>query len=254
MMYDETSGKIKFTPLYVQAKKKIIEMIKSGMLKDSKLPPEVVLSEKLGISRTTVREALIALTRDGVVTKKQGIGNLYHLSTLNTRMRIDQIKDFVELLKDGGYTVSVKRLKLAWTDDVSDLDVKPPGGKGSRYLRSELIYYADGKAAILSTVSVPESVLAQSDFDLIREARKSPANSLSDFLNTHSREEVSHSISVFHPTRIGEESAAIFNLEAGDAVIAWKENYYGMYDNLLCFTRIIFHPTLVNFAILRKWD
>ena len=99
MKLDDVFSKMKSTPLYVQAKKKIIDMIQSGVFKDNKLPPESSLSETLGISRTTIREALIALNRDGVITKKQGVGNLFHLSTLNTRMRIDQIKDFVTIKK-----------------------------------------------------------------------------------------------------------------------------------------------------------
>ena len=254
MKLDDVFSKMKSIPLYVQAKKNIIDMIQSGVFKDNKLPSESSLSETLGISRTTIREALIALNRDGVITKKQGVGNLFHLSTLNTRMRIDQIKDFVELLEDGGYSVTVKRLGLTWVGDVKGFDIEPLNAHEKRYIKSEVVYLADNQAAILTTVIIPESVLKNPNFDLDMEGEKLPAKSLSDFLNAQGHEEVSHSISVFHPTRVGEINARLLNLNAGDPIIEWRERYFGINDNPLSFTRIIFHPELVSFAMLRKWD
>ena len=84
--------KLKSSPLYVLAKNEIIKNIKSGMFPEGKLPSETALSKMMGISRTTIREALMALGRDGVITKIQGKGNFIHLSALNTKMCIDQIK------------------------------------------------------------------------------------------------------------------------------------------------------------------
>lgn len=54
----------------------ILDLIKGGMLKvGDKLPTERSISEKLGISRNTVREALRGLEILGIVNGKQGSGN-----------------------------------------------------------------------------------------------------------------------------------------------------------------------------------
>ncbi|MCK5198889.1 MAG: winged helix-turn-helix transcriptional regulator, partial [Spirochaetales bacterium] len=97
MKYEDFRLKMTATPLYIRAKIELIKMIKSGVFKGNKLPPENKLSEILGISRTSIREALMALSKEGIITKKQGIGNLYHLSALDTKMRIDQINCFEDL-------------------------------------------------------------------------------------------------------------------------------------------------------------
>jgi len=89
-------SRIKYSPLYLEAKTELIKMIKKGDFKNNKLPPEDKLSEMLGISRSTTREALITLDREGIITKKQGIGNLIHNSVLESKMRIDIIQDFLK--------------------------------------------------------------------------------------------------------------------------------------------------------------
>jgi GntR family transcriptional repressor for pyruvate dehydrogenase complex len=54
----------------------VLDLIRSGMLQvGDKLPTERSISEKLGISRNTVREALRGLEILGIVNGKQGSGN-----------------------------------------------------------------------------------------------------------------------------------------------------------------------------------
>ena len=62
-------------PLYIQAISAITRMMESGDLpKGSQLPPEGELAEILGISRSTLREALGHLETHGLVTRQQGRG------------------------------------------------------------------------------------------------------------------------------------------------------------------------------------
>ena len=62
-------------PLYIQAIEAITERIESGELEPgSQLPPEDVLASSLGISRSTLREALGHLETHGLIARRQGIG------------------------------------------------------------------------------------------------------------------------------------------------------------------------------------
>lgn len=64
------------SPLYLQLVESIAAAIARGRLKDGEaLPAERVLSERLEVSRTTVRKALDELTARGLVTSRQGSGN-----------------------------------------------------------------------------------------------------------------------------------------------------------------------------------
>ena len=62
-------------PLYTRAIREITMMIENGeLLMGSKLPPESELAEMLGISRSTLREALGHLEAYGMVSRQQGRG------------------------------------------------------------------------------------------------------------------------------------------------------------------------------------
>ena len=53
-----------------------------------KLPNENELSSRLGISRTTLREAIRILTSEGLLTVKRGKGILFHANWLRNRFRM----------------------------------------------------------------------------------------------------------------------------------------------------------------------
>ncbi len=246
-------ARIKYSPLYLKAKTELIKMIKKGNFKNNKLPPEDKLSEILGISRSTIREALITLDREGIITKKQGIGNLIHKSTLETKMRIDLIRDFLKLLEDGGYKASVKRIKSGWTDELTQFDVKIPSFfEDKKYYLNEFLYLADNQPAILAANIIPESVL-----NITLQNKETPFDSFKGFLNflsKYTNEEVSHSITRFVPSKVDMRISKILKIKENESIIKREEFYYGIFDKLLCYSEIFFHPNLINLTMVHKLD
>jgi len=244
-------AKIKYSPLYLKAKTELINMIKKGDFKNNKLPPEDKLSEMLGISRSTIREALITLDREGMITKKQGIGNLIHKSTLEAKMRIDLIQDFCQLLEDAGYKVLIKRRKFEWIDNISQFGMKIPSIiKDKKYFLSEFLYLADNQPVILATNIIPESV-----FRIDVQNHEVPIGSFKEFLNflnKYTNEEVSHSITRFIPSKVDMKISKILKIKENEPIIKREEFYYGIFDKLICCSEIVFHPRLVDLTIVRK--
>ncbi len=69
---DETSP----VPLYEQLASVLREMIRAGELRPGDpIPTESELIASYGVSRTTVRQAVLALARDGLVYRKRGKGS-----------------------------------------------------------------------------------------------------------------------------------------------------------------------------------
>ncbi len=70
-----TLDKKSFVPIYHQLKEAFREMIESRKLKPgSKIPSEVELAARYGISRMTARRAITELTKDGLVVRRHGKG------------------------------------------------------------------------------------------------------------------------------------------------------------------------------------
>lgn len=59
---------------YIRLAQSIMEMIKAGAIMDGRLPPERILAQRFGVSRTAVRDALIALQIHGIVEIRGGSG------------------------------------------------------------------------------------------------------------------------------------------------------------------------------------
>ena len=63
------------TPLHIQIQQHLLELIKNRTFAPGdQLPAEVELAEQLGVSRSTLREALMRLEQDGIISRKHGLG------------------------------------------------------------------------------------------------------------------------------------------------------------------------------------
>lgn len=67
---------VKNEKVYIRVVKQIEELIRNGKLRPGdRLPPEKILAKRLGISRPSVREAIVALGILGLVETRGGKGN-----------------------------------------------------------------------------------------------------------------------------------------------------------------------------------
>lgn len=235
-------------PRYVRTKEALIEMIKKEEFPNNRLPAETALCELLGVSRTTIREALIALNREGFITKKHGLGNLIHRSTLDARMRMDQVQDFRKMLEQAGYTVHWERSVPEWTSraqveyiDLSDLEE-------DEFLMIESTVYADGRPAIYGINYIMAEYVRRDAKSLL-----SGEGTFYDFMSKYVTEEIANSIIVFRPMVAEERIAAHLQMGENIPLISWQGSFMGIFDHLLCRNMIFFHPDIVDLTLLRKW-
>ncbi len=96
-------------PAYFQLKNKIIEKINSGeYAENSLIPSERELSDSLGISRMTVRQALTQLVQEGTLYREKGKGTFVAKSKLAQR----NITSFSQTVKNKGMLPMTKVLRL----------------------------------------------------------------------------------------------------------------------------------------------
>ena len=64
-------------PMYAKIKRSILDQIEQGLYPEgARLTPEVELAARFGVSRPTVRQAILELVREGVVARRRGQGTV----------------------------------------------------------------------------------------------------------------------------------------------------------------------------------
>ena len=96
-----------------------------------RLPRESVLAEKLGISRTQLRDILASLEREGFITRRHGVGTIINRHVLEATARMDIEVEFLDMIRQSGYKAEVAYVRVS--DGTAD--AKSPSSWPSRRAR-----------------------------------------------------------------------------------------------------------------------
>ena len=91
-----------------QVKAHLKERIVSGAFEEGRIPSETELATELGVSRTTIRDALSRLENEGSIYRKQGAGTFVNEPGLQIKSRLEEMWSYEEVLRDHGYTPSIR--------------------------------------------------------------------------------------------------------------------------------------------------
>jgi GntR family transcriptional regulator len=92
------------TPLYLQLQRLIQQMIRSGKLEvDEALPSERDLTRLLGISRVTVRKALVGLVEKGILVQRWGSGT-FVAPSMHVEQALSRLSSFTDDMLARGLT------------------------------------------------------------------------------------------------------------------------------------------------------
>lgn len=123
------------------------------------LPTEMELEQMFGVSRTTVRRAMKALSDDGLADIKQGRGTM--VRNFRTTQDLSKVTSVTESLRKKGYAVRTKSIYI----DVIAANEKLSGelqlSFGDRLARVQRVQLADEKPVALMTNYIPYALVPQ---------------------------------------------------------------------------------------------
>ena len=116
MNIDHNSNK----PLHIQAEEILRNLIDSDEYKDGKyLPNEIELSQKLNISRNTLRQAINKLVFEGLLVRKKGVGTkIAHKSIIGG---VKNWLSFSQEMKMLGIEIRNFELHICWKKPNEDI-------------------------------------------------------------------------------------------------------------------------------------
>ena len=211
-----------------------------------RLPRESVLSEKLGISRTQLRDILASLDREGFITRRHGVGTVINRHVLGAQARMDIEVEFMDMIRQSGHTPGVAFVRAA----EGAADEKAAGQLGipvgTPVLKISRLCTADGRPAIYCEDIVEkaklrhpytEAELRQPIFDFLQSVC-----SLSSYLD----------LTDLRPVAADAFLSGIFQLPEGTPLLNMDEVDYDIDGAPVFVSREYFADGIFRHTVLRK--
>ncbi len=113
-----------------------------------RLPRESVLAEKLGISRTQLRDILASLEREGFITRRHGVGTIINRHVLGVHTRMDIEVEFLDMIRQNGHEPAVAYVRVSCGEADAKVAAQLRIAEGAPVLRVARLCTADGRPAI----------------------------------------------------------------------------------------------------------
>lgn len=229
-----------------QVRQHIKQLIVENGFEEGRIPPETELAADLGVSRTTVRDALSRLEHEGAIVRRQGAGTFVNPHGLRIKTRLEEMWSYEEMLKDHGYTPSVK---------VIGIDIKPPAPdtaqalgleEGQQVLAMEKVFYEDDDPVVLTYNFVPADLI---DGEVIPSDAEAP---IFEFLEQQTGNQLAYYLSEIVPVLLTEEWAELLGTEPGTASISFDETGFDTDGRPLVHARSMFRDDLLRLGVMRR--
>jgi GntR family transcriptional regulator len=222
------------------------DRIRDGGFPDGRIPPETELAADLGVSRTTVRDALSRLEHEGVVVRRQGSGTYVNRPVLQIRSRLEEIWSYERMLEDHGYTPTVVVLAMetsaATPDDAAALGVEP----GAPLLVVEKLFLEDDRPAVLTHNRIPQCLVADAPEPA---AGRAP---IYEFLEEHCGRRLSYYLSDIVPAALSGRVADALEATPGTPALCFEETGYDASGSPILRATSWFRDDLVRFRLMRR--
>ncbi|MFW5979381.1 MAG: GntR family transcriptional regulator [Halanaerobium sp.] len=234
-------------PLYVQIAEELREEIIDGKYIDSeKIPSETKLAAKMGVSRTTIREAVGILEKDGLVNRIHGVGTIITRSNIPVSGGAERLKSFTESIKDLNMKPGTSYRNFHWekADEkiANALDIK----KGTLIAVLERVRTGDDKPMMYTVDKLPVSIIGK-DFTI-----EEMGESLFVYLREEMDIKLGYSELQLRAIAAEEEVAERLKLNSEAPVLAAEEKYYDSNQNPVIYCVNIFRTDLYHFKIIGR--
>ncbi|HSR44247.1 MAG TPA: GntR family transcriptional regulator [Acidimicrobiia bacterium] len=229
-----------------QVKAHLKERIVSGAFEEGRIPSEIELANELGVSRTTIRDALSRLENEGSIYRKQGAGTFVNEPGLQIKSRLEEMWSYEEVLRDHGFTPSIRVVAVtsepAAEPLAADLEIEP----GEQLLVVEKVFLEDDLPVALTYNRVPARLVSGEI------AEVEGALPLYDLLDRHCDRQLSYYLSEIVPVALPTHEAAELGVPRRTPALSFEEIGFDQNNDPVAQSTSFFRDDLLRFRLIRR--
>lgn len=238
---------IKRSPsLTEQAKAHIKHQILNDQYQDGRIPSESDLAGELGVSRTTIRDALSRLEIEGTVYRRQGSGTFVNEPGLQIKSRLDEIWSYEAILEAHGYTPSTLLLDVREEQPGSEVMEALGLTPDETVTVIQKLFVEDKEPVIFTENQIPtrlcDGTFSNDDFRL----------PIFQFLETLCNQRLNYFLSEIVPVSANKHLAKTLGIPIRKALISLEEIGYNDENEPILWARSYFRDDLLRFRLIRR--
>jgi GntR family transcriptional regulator len=229
-----------------QVKANIKDRIVNDEFDGGRIPPETELATNLGVSRTTVRDALSRLEHEGTIYRRQGAGTFVNEPGLQIRSRLEEIWSYEQVLEDHGYVPSVRVVSSqvgradSPTRKALNLDAD------ATVLIIEKVFREDENPVMVTVNRIPTEIVSDAEY------ADDQAMPVYEFLEDHCDRTLGYYLSEIIPVSLDAEKAEVLGVEPGTLAISFDEIGFDQNNEPIVRATSYFRDDLLRFRLIRR--
>lgn len=242
------SLKINKTPLHLQAQQLLLGLIKDGTYQPGEqLPSEVDLAAQLGISRPTLREALLNLERESAVVRKHGVGT-FVASGYGSRLEsgLERLESILVLAARQGMQVGFDDLQVQEEPAGPELADKLQVTPDTLLTSVRRVIVVDMVPVAYMFDVAPVSILSPKDVDERFEG------SVLDLLRQKQGLQIAQAVADIVAVNVDSFLAGKLGVEPQQVVLLLEETLFDQEGTAVEFSRNYFVPDFFRFHVVRR--
>lgn len=225
----------------------LIHEMKNGEFSNcARLPREMILAERFGVSRNHLREVLAQLESEGFVTRRHGVGTIINHHVLQVKNRMDIETEFLDIIRQNGFHPEVMYVDAKEERADAYVAQKLNIPQGTEVLRVFRICTANDKPAIYCEDVIEKRFIKRSY------ALEDLKPSIFHFLNNFCDIEAYMDLTQLHPVLANDVLAKALLVSKGTPLLNMEEVDYDIDGNIVFYSSQYFIDEVFEQTILRK--
>ena len=213
---------------------------------DGRIPSESDLANELGVSRTTIRDALSRLESEGTVFRKQGAGTFVNRPGLQIKSRLDEIWSYEEVLRAHGYEPTVQLLEVRQAEPSDAVRLSLALAPGEKVTVLQKLFSEDSEPVIFTENQIPSRFISA---EISEEQLIAPVY---DLLQSCCRQHLNYYLSEIVPVLVDVDLARLLDIPQNTALLSLEETGYNDDNEPILWARSVFRDDYVRFRMIRR--